>query len=138
MSQRRERLNALLRQILGELVLTKLSDPRIDRAHQPDQFVMYDFDHHLVGMQGGQHLGPESLLQNVVAESAHDLYMHVGLEQGGAYLAQGVLDVGFGDAATSAHLMENVVKSFAKGVKHAFYHRRRTPQRPSEPIQQLS
>ena len=32
MTQRRERLDTLLRQILGELVLTKLSDPRIDRA----------------------------------------------------------------------------------------------------------
>ena len=87
-------------------------------AHEFGQFVMYDLDHHLLGLDGCEHVGAHGLLLYPVAEVLGDLVGNVGVEQGTANLLEGLGYVYFGYLAFALQYLEGTLQSFGKVLKH--------------------
>ena len=77
----------------------------VGRAHQCDQFVVDDLDQHLTRGQAAHHLLAQRLLAYLVDELAHHRQGDIGLQQGHAHLAQGVLDVVLGQATLATQIV---------------------------------
>jgi hypothetical protein len=77
-------------------------------AHQVGKFPVHHADELLAGGEAGEHLLAHGLFLHPGDEVAHHGQGHVGLQQGHAYLAQGVLDIGFGQAALAAQILDDL------------------------------
>ena len=76
------------------------------RAHEAGELLVDDLDDHLGGGQAFEHVGADAALGGVAYKVLHDLVADVGLEQGKTDLPHGRLDVGLGDPALAAQLLE--------------------------------
>ncbi len=93
-------------------------------AQHLDQVVVDDLDDHLARRDRADDIGADGLGTDRIDEVADDRQRHVGFEQGGANLAQGRVDVSFGERPAPPQLVEYVAQTFAQTFKHA---RSRTP-----------
>ena len=75
-------------------------------AHEICEFLVDDLDDHLGGGEALQHVGAHRALGHGGDELLDDLEVDVGLQQGNPDLAHGLLDVGLGEAAFAAQLLE--------------------------------
>ena len=88
-------------------------------AHDPHQLVVDDLDQHLTRGQGLGDLLPQGLLADVLDELAHHRQGDVGLQQGHAHLAQGLLDVVLGQAALTAQVVQYLGEAALQVLEHA-------------------
>ena len=65
-----------------------------------------------------QHFGADGPLAHGGDEIAHDAEVDVGLQQGDAYFAQGLVEVLLGYGAVAGEAAENALQLIAKRVKH--------------------
>ena len=79
---------------------------------------MDDADHGLARRQAGQHLLALRALLDVGNEILHHRQSDVCLEQSHAHFAQGVLNVGFGQAGLAAQGFDYAGKAIGEVVEH--------------------
>jgi hypothetical protein len=77
------------------------------------QLIGDELEDMLLGGQRAHHFLAERLFLDVLDEVADHLDIYVGLEQGEADLAQGLIDIRFGDPAVPSELLENSVETIA-------------------------
>ena len=106
-------------------------------AQHLDQVVVDDLDHHLARRDRADDIGADRLGPHRIDELAHDGQRHVGFEQGGADLAQGRVDIGFGERTAPAKLVEYVAQTFAETLEHAAS-KLRSPKRNIAPMREPS
>ena len=82
-------------------------------AHEGGHLVADDLDHHLLRLDGREHVLSEGLVLDGVAEFLRDLEAHVGVQQGLADVLDGLRDVDFGDLAFAFEDLERPLQSFA-------------------------
>ena len=70
------------------------------------------------GFSDDEHVLPERALLHRRGELLDDLEVHVGLEQGEAHLAHGLVDVVLGQLAARADIAEGGLKPVGEGVEH--------------------
>ena len=87
-------------------------------AEGGDELVADDFDDLLGGREGGGDFGAEGLGANFFDEVAGDVEVDVGLEEGEADLAEGVVDVLVGEGALAAEGLEGALEFFREVFKH--------------------
>ena len=87
-------------------------------AEGGDELVADDFDDLLGGGEGGGDFGAEGLGADVFDEVAGDVEVDVGLEEGDADLAEGVVDVLVGEGALAAEGLEGALEFFGEVFKH--------------------
>ena len=81
---------------------------------------MDDLDDHLAGRHGFDDRRTDSLLRHPGDEIADNIERDIGLEQRAAHFAHGFADVGLGERAAPAELVEYAGKAFLKGLEHRF------------------
>ena len=86
-----------------------------------DELVADDFDDLLGGVEGGGDLGAEGLGADVLDDFAGDVEVDVGLEEGDADLAEGVVDVFVGEGALAAQVFEAALELFGEVLKHGWF-----------------
>ena len=95
--------------------------PLLAAAHQRGQLLVDDLDDHLRGRQALHHILADGALRDALCEVLRNLVVDVGLEQGEAHLAHGLLDVGLGELALVfqffKRIAELVGKTFKRHVK---------------------
>ncbi len=89
-------------------------------AEDLDEFVAQDLDDLLAGRERGHDFLADSLGANLVDELLDDLEVDVGLEQGHADFAQGLVDVFLGQRGLSAEGLEGALEFFLEILKHGF------------------
>ena len=72
-----------------------------------------------LGIEGLRAGGADGVLADAGDDVAGDADVDVGLEQGGADLAQDLVDVGLGQAALAAEPLDDAVEAVGEGVEHA-------------------
>jgi hypothetical protein len=87
-------------------------------AHQDDERVVHHLDHRLPGREAGQHLLADGLGTHIVDECLHHRQRHVRFEQRHAHLAQGVTDIGLGQARLAAQALERGLQATGQVLKH--------------------
>ena len=85
------------------------------------ELVADDFDDLLGGVEGGGDLGAEGLGADVLDDFAGDVEVDVGLEEGDADLAEGVVDVFVGEGALAAQVFEAALELFGEVLKHGWF-----------------
>ena len=85
---------------------------------QLDQLVAYHLDHLLAGRQRLEHVLPDRLHAHAVDEALRDLEVDVGLQQGHAHFAQGLLDVLLRQPAESAEPIEDAGQTIGQAIEH--------------------
>jgi hypothetical protein len=83
--------------------------------------IVDDLDDHLARRDRANDIGADRLGAYRIDELADDGQGYVGFEQGSADLAQGRVDIGFGERTAPAKLVENVAQTFAETLEHAFH-----------------
>ena len=89
-------------------------------AQHLDQVIVDDLDDHLARRDRADDVGADRLGPHLVDELADDGQGDVGLEQGRAHLAQGGVDIGFGERTAPAQLVEYIAQTFAQTFEHPF------------------
>jgi len=87
-------------------------------AEQLHQLVAHHLDHLLPGRQRLEHVLPDRLDADPVDEALHDLEIDVGLQQGHAHFAQGLLDVLLRQPAESAEPIEDAGQTVGQAIEH--------------------
>jgi hypothetical protein len=87
-------------------------------AHQLGELLVDDLDHLLAGVERPQHVGAQAALLDRRGERLDDLEVDVGLEQGQADLAHGLVDVGLGQRAVAANVGKGRLELLGEGVEH--------------------
>src|SRR6185436_9833822 len=87
-------------------------------AQQLDQLVAHHLDHLLARRQRLQHVQAHRLDADALDEGLHDLEIDVGLQQGHAHLAQGLLDVLLRQPAESAEPIEDAGQAIGQAIEH--------------------
>src|SRR5579875_1257887 len=90
-------------------------------AEDVHELVADDFDDLLGGGEGGGDLGAEGLGADVVDDLAGNREVDVSLEQRGADLAEGVVDVLVGEGALAAQVFEGALELVGKVFKHGWF-----------------
>ena len=80
----------------------------IDRPHDGDQFIEYNFDHLLARFHRVKHLGTHGLLHDAGGEIPHHIVMHIGFQQGVANLFHGLADIGLTDPAAPGEIPKQI------------------------------
>src|SRR5581483_3614630 len=93
----------------------------VGRAQKFDQFVMDDLDDLLAGLDALDDFLAESLGFDAFDEIAGDLEIDIGLQQGEPDLAQGISDIGLGNFAEAAQVLEGILEFAAQRVEHTWY-----------------
>ena len=88
-------------------------------AHERGQFVAHDLDNLLGRRQALEDFLPHGALAHRSHEILNHLEVDVRLKQHQTNLAQGLLDVVFGQVSFAAKLLKNTVEFFTQAVKHA-------------------
>ena len=73
----------------------------------------------LAGIEGAQHFLADRLLGDALDEVVGDVEVDVGFEQGLADLLQAFADVGFGEPAAAAQLLEGLAQTALNAFKHS-------------------
>ena len=87
-------------------------------AEDLDQLVVDGADHLLPGRDRLQQLAAGGALPHARDELAHDLEVHIGLEQRDAHLAQRRIEVVLGNPPAAAEAAEGGLEAFAQGFQH--------------------
>ena len=87
-------------------------------TEQIHQFIVDDLDNLLAGMNALNDLLAERLGFDAFNEIAGDLEIDIGLQQGEAHLAQRIADVGLGNFAEAAQVLEGVLELVAQRIEH--------------------
>ena len=87
-------------------------------AEDADEFVIDDLDDLLAGVERGRDLLGQCPFADPAGEGAHDRQSDVGIEQGTSDLTDGGIDVGFGQPALAAQILESRGEPVGQGVKH--------------------
>ena len=98
--------------------------------------IVDDLDDHLARRDRADDVGADCLGTDRIDEITDDRQRHVGLEQGGADLAQGRVDIGLGERTTPPQLVEYVAQTFTEAFEHPSFNSARKlakkPVRPNE------
>src|SRR5262249_28074541 len=86
---------------------------------QAHQLAVDDLHHLLAGSEAAEHFLADCPLADPLHEALHDLEVDVGLEQGDAHLAEGLLNVLLGQAAGSTEAVEDAFEALRQGFEHA-------------------
>ena len=87
-------------------------------AEQGDEFVVDDLDQAVERAWGAEQLGGGGASPDGLDVVARDFVVDIGFEQGEADLAEGGVELLFGDAAAAAEGDEDVLELAAEGVEH--------------------
>ena len=90
----------------------------VGRTHELDQLVVDDLDQHLARRQAARHLLAHRLVAYPVHKGSHHRQGHIGLEQGHAHLAQGVLNVVLGQATPATEIVEGASEALLQIFEH--------------------
>ena len=90
-------------------------------AERVHELVADDFDDLLGGVQRGRDFGAEGLGADVLDDFAGDVEVDVGLEEGDADGAEGVVDVFVGKGALAAQVFEAALELFGEVLKHGYF-----------------
>ena len=71
---------------------------------------MDDLDHLLAGRDRADDVFADGARAHLVDEVLHHRQRHVGLDQGGAHFGQGGIDIGLGERAAPAKLVEDAAR----------------------------
>src|SRR2546422_869771 len=93
-------------------------EPVAAAAEELDQLIVDHLDDLLGRRQRPQDVLAHGLLPHAVDEGADDFEVDVGLEEGDAHLAQGLLDVFLRQAAAAAQAVEDRLQARAQGIQH--------------------
>ena len=85
---------------------------------QGDEFIVDDLDQAVERAWGAEQLGGGGARPDGLDVVARDLVVDIGFEQGEADLAEGGVELLFGDAAAAAEGDEDVLELAAEGVEH--------------------
>src|SRR5581483_5138497 len=96
-----------------------LRDAVIDRAHQPDEFLVDDLDDLLGGVDPGEHVLADGLGLDAADEVGDDVVIDVGLDERLADLAEPLADVVGGQPAAAAELLERLAERPGNAFEHA-------------------
>ncbi len=110
----------------------RVSPPRI-----VDELLVDDLDDLLGRVEGLRDLVAEGPLRSRAHERADDGQGHVGLEQGPPDLAHGGIDVGLGETALAAQVLEGGCEAVGQGAEHGGWGSSSSvddPQRVSRPL----
>ena len=100
------------RRLLGELHAPGLT------AEDPDEFLVDDLDDLLGRVEGGRHLCTLGALLDLGDEPADHRQRDVGFEQRQADLAGGPVDVGVGQSAFAAQILQGTGQPVGEGIEH--------------------
>ena len=100
--------------VLGEV------EAGIDRSHEGDQLVVDVADDLLAGVDRAQHFLADRFLGDALDEDVGDIVVDVGVEQGAADLHQALADVGLGDPAAAAQLLQRFGQISLDAFEHGF------------------
>ena len=100
------------RRALGELQATGLP------AEDPDELVVDDLDDLLAGVERLRHLRGQRPLADLPGERAHHRQRDVGVEQRTPDFPDRGVDVGFGEPALAAQVLEGRRQPIGEGVEH--------------------
>ncbi len=95
-----------------------VGEPEGLAAEDGAQLVVDDLDDLLARGQALGEVDPDQLLPDPRHEVADDPKVDVGLQQGQADLAQGLVDVGFAQPAPAAQPAEDGVEAVGQGLEH--------------------
>ena len=90
----------------------------IHRAHQVDEFVVDDAHDLLAGVQRAEHGLADGPLGDALNEVVGDGEVDVGVQQGAADFLQTVANIGFGQAAAAAQLLQRLAEAFLDALEH--------------------
>ena len=88
-------------------------------AERFDQLVVHDLDDLLARRDGADDVFADGLGAHGLDEVFDDGQRHVGIDQGAADLAQALIDIGFGERAAPAELVEDPAEAGLQTVEHA-------------------
>ena len=86
-------------------------------AHQRGQFLVYNLDNLLTGVQGGQNLRADAALGNALNKILYDHIVDVGFQQRHAHFAHGVLDILLVELALARQLFKGRLQFIRKTLK---------------------
>ena len=75
-------------------------------AHKCGQLITHNLGHHLTGLHGGEHVGTESLLLNLIGKGLGDLVVHIGINQRTANLFESFGHVNLGNLTLTLEYLE--------------------------------
>ena len=87
-------------------------------AHQCSEFALHHADQRLTGREAAHHILTERLFLHLGDEIAHHRQRHISLEQGNAHLAQGVLNIVFGQTRLTAQGLDDARQALGQVVEH--------------------
>ena len=87
-------------------------------AEDADEFVVDDLDDLLAGIECARDLLGQGAFTDPAGEGTHDRQGDVGVEQGTSDLTNGGIDVGFGQPALPAQILESRGEPVGQRVKH--------------------
>ena len=90
-------------------------------AHQPGELAVHHADQGLPRVQVGYDFLAERGLFDLGDEFLDHRQRNVGLEQGHAHFAQGILDVAFGQARLAAQSLDDAGKALCEVVQHGCF-----------------
>ena len=82
-------------------------------THEGGQFVLYDFDHQLAGLEGGQHVLPQCFGFDRVGEGLGYLIVYVSFDECFPDVFQSFGDIDFCDFPLAFEYLERPFESFA-------------------------
>ena len=81
-------------------------------AHERDQLVVDDLDHHLLRLHRGEDVGADGLVLDGVAEFFRDLEADIGVQERLADIFYRLCDVDFGNLSFALQYLEGSFQSF--------------------------